>query len=150
MARSYIQNWFLRSHPMADNLTQKQRSACMRSVRSEDTAPEMLVRKAVHALGYRYAIHRKDLPGKPDIVFVSRRKIIFVHGCFWHMHKCQHGRNSPSSNIDYWLRKREANTQRDKRNARLLRATNWKVLVVWECWTRDMASLAQRLVNFLN
>jgi DNA mismatch endonuclease (patch repair protein) len=135
---------------MADNLTVAQRSACMRSVHSKDTAPEMRVRQAVHALGYRYALHRKDLPGKPDLVFVSRAKIIFVHGCFWHMHKCRRGRISPSSNIEYWRRKREMNVNRDKTHLRSLRAADWKVFVVWECWTRDMPNLCRRLTDFLN
>lgn len=135
---------------MADNLTVKQRSACVRAVRGQDTIPEMLVRQAAHSLGYRYALHRKNLPGKPDIVFVSRRKIVFVHGCFWHAHKCRHGRISPVSNPNYWRTKRERNKQRDKDHLRSLRAADWKVLVVWECWIRDTERLRKRLVDFLD
>jgi len=121
----------------------------MRAVRAEGTTPEMRVRQAVHSLGYRYALHRKDLPGKPDLVFVSRRKIIFVHGCFWHMHRCRHGKISPASNVDYWRSKRERNRQRDNEHLQSLRAADWKVLVVWECWTRDMPCLSKRLADFL-
>lgn len=135
---------------MADNLTAKQRSDCMRAVRGQDTTPEMRVRQAAHSLGYRYALHRKNLPGKPDLVFVSRRKIVFVHGCFWHLHKCRHGRISPLSNMDYWRTKREKNKQRDKEHLRSLRAAEWKVLVVWECWTRDLQRLRKRLADFLD
>lgn len=101
-------------------------------------------------MGYRYALHRKNLPGKPDLVFVSRRKIIFVHGCFWHLHRCRHGRVSPASNMDYWRAKRERNKQRDKEHLGSLRVTDWKVLVVWECWTRDLEGLGKRLVDFLD
>ena len=135
---------------MADNLTVHQRSACMRAVRSRDTTPEMVVRQVVHALGYRYSLHRKNLPGKPDLVFTSRNKIVFVHGCFWHVHKCRHGKISPASNTEYWQSKRQRNAARDKEHLRSLRAANWKVLVVWECWTRDIPTLSQRLVDFLN
>jgi DNA mismatch endonuclease (patch repair protein) len=134
---------------MADNLTAMQRSACMRAVRSQHTAPEMLVRRAAHALGYRYALHRKDLPGTPDLVFVARRKIIFVHGCFWHVHTCRRGRRSPVGNLDYWRNKRERNKQRDKEHLRSLRAAAWDVLIIWECWTRDSAMLRKRLSDFL-
>jgi DNA mismatch endonuclease, patch repair protein len=122
----------------------------MRAVRGQDTVPEMRVRLAAHSMGYRYALHRKDLPGKPDLVFVSRRRIVFVHGCFWHLHKCRHGSISPMNNADYWCRKRERNKQRDKEHVRSLRASGWKVLVVWECWTRDIASLRRRLTDFLD
>lgn len=135
---------------MADNLTTEQRSSCMRAVRSEHTTPEMRVRQAAHSLGYRYALHHKKLPGKPDLVFVSRRKVVFVHGCFWHLHRCRHGKNSPVSNINYWSTKRERNRERDKEHLRTLRAAGWEVLVVWECWTRDVTRLRDRLVDFLD
>jgi len=135
---------------MADNLTAEQRITCMRAVQSQHTIPEMRVRQAAHSLGYRYALHRKDLPGKPDLVFVSRRKIVFVHGCFWHQHNCRHGRISPVSNVSYWRTKRGKNKQRDKEHLRPLRAAGWKVLVVWECWTKDMARLRKRLTDFLD
>jgi len=136
-------------HQMADTLTKEQRSACMRSVGGKDTAPEMCVRKLVHSMGYRYALHAKALPGKPDLVFVSRRKIIFVHGCFWHRHSCRHGRISPATNGDYWNRKREGNAERDREHIRSLRKDGWEVLVIWECWTRDTEFLRKRLSSFL-
>ena len=135
---------------MSDNLTAKQRSDCMRAVRGQDTTPEMLVRQTAHSLGYRYALHRKNLSGKPDLVFVSRRKIVFVHGCFWHVHNCRHGRIPPVSNLNYWRTKREKNKERDKEHLRSLRAAGWKVLVVWECWTRDMVRVGKRLADFLD
>ena len=121
----------------------------MRAVRSADTAPEMLVRQAAHSLGYRYALHRENLPGKPDLVFVSRRKIVFVHGCFWHLHTCRRGMIAPVSNTNYWQTKRERNRQRDSQHLRALRASGWEVLVVWECWTRHLARLRHRLADFL-
>jgi DNA mismatch endonuclease (patch repair protein) len=121
----------------------------MRAVHSQDTAPEMRIRRAVHSLGYRYALHRKDLPGKPDLVFVSRRKIVFVHGCFWHLHKCRRGKIVPVSNVNYWRRKRERNAQRDKEHLRALRADGWKVMVIWERHTREMVGLVKRLAEFL-
>lgn len=148
MERWSFRNWFLR-RLMADNLTAKQRSDCMRAVRSQNTNPEMRVRQAAHSLGYRYALHRKNLPGKPDLVFVSRRKVVFVHGCFWHLHRCRHGTTSPVSNVDYWRSKREKNRNRDKEHLRALRAADWKVLILWECWTRDVTRLRERLVDFL-
>ncbi len=134
---------------MADVLTAEQRSACMRAVPGKDTTPEMLVRRLAHSMGYRYALHVTSLPGKPDIVFVCRRKIIFVHGCFWHKHNCRHGSLSPAANADYWQRKRERNSERDREHIRALRKDEWKVLTIWECWTRDPDSLRKRLKAFL-
>jgi len=134
---------------MADTLSTEQRSACMRSVGRKDTAPEMKVRRLVHSMGYRYALHVKTLPGKPDLVLVSRRRIIFVHGCFWHMHDCPHGSVSPSTNAEYWNVKRNRNAERDGQHTDALRRAGWKVLVLWECWTRDLDSLRKRLEVFL-
>ncbi|MGA2752951.1 MAG: very short patch repair endonuclease [Terracidiphilus sp.] len=134
---------------MADSLTAEQRSACMRSVGGKNTAPEMIVRKLAHSMGYRYALHLKTLPGKPDLVFASRRKIIFVHGCFWHSHSCLHGRISPVTNVQYWNHKRERNVQRDREHISALRMDGWKVLVVWECWTRKPSYIRERLAAFL-
>ncbi len=135
---------------MVDVLTKKQRSYNMSQIRNKDTRPEILVRSMVHRLGYRYALHRKDLPGKPDMVLTRHRKIIFVHGCFWHMHKCRYGKVKPATNIDFWKSKREGNVARDKRNLRKLRKDGWKVLVVWECWTRKPSALKDRIGRFLN
>ena len=134
---------------MVDTLTTEQRSACMRAVGCKNTTPEMRVRRLVHSMGFRYALHAKNLPGKPDLVFVSRRKIIFVHGCFWHKHNCRHGSISPATNSAYWNGKRERNAERDKKNIRTLRKDGWKVLVIWECSTRDATSLSKRVENFL-
>ena len=134
---------------MTDVLTPKQRSFNMSQIRNKDTRPEILVRSVVHRLGYRFALHRKDLPGHPDLVLTRHRKIIFVHGCFWHMHKCHYGRVRPATNVNFWKAKRQANVARDKKNLRKLRKDGWKVLVVWECWTRDPSALRERLVRFL-
>jgi DNA mismatch endonuclease (patch repair protein) len=134
---------------MADTLTEKQRRACMQAVGSKNTAPEMIVRRIVHSMGYRYALHVQGLSGKPDLVLVCRRKIIFVHGCFWHMHSCRHGSVAPVTNSDYWNRKRERNSARDREHLRKLRKDGWKVLVVWECWTRKRSSLRAKLGAFL-
>ncbi len=101
-------------------------------------------------MGYRYALHVRDLPGKPDLVFVSRRKIIFVHGCFWHKHNCRHGSVSPVTNRDYWNRKREKNAERDREHIRTLRKEGWKILVLWECRTQNPESLRKRLQAFLS
>jgi DNA mismatch endonuclease (patch repair protein) len=134
---------------MADILTAEQRKVCMQAVRDRDTTPEMRVRRLAHSMGYRYALHAKSLPGKPDLVFVSRRKIIFVHGCFWHKHKCRHGRISPVTNSDYWNGKRDKSKERDREHIKSLRKDGWEVLVIWECWTRDIDSLRGRLEAFL-
>lgn len=135
---------------MADALSPEQRSACMRAVRSKDTSPEMRVRRLAHSLGYRYTLHSPKLPGKPDLVFASRRKIIFVHGCFWHGHSCQHGSTSPATNSDYWTAKRKRNAQRDRENLGVLRKDGWKVLVIWECKTRSPICLRRMLNKFLD
>jgi DNA mismatch endonuclease, patch repair protein len=134
---------------VADKLTPEQRSACMRSVRGKDTAPELMVRRLVHSMGFRYALHSKELPGKPDIVLVSRKKIIFVHGCFWHLHRCRHGRTAPVNNSDYWTQKRMRNAERDLQNIRTLRQAGWDVLIVWECWIKDFSALHKKINSFL-
>ena len=134
---------------MTDVFTPEQRSACMRAVGGKDTTPEMLVRRLAHSLGYRYSLHVKKLPGKPDLVFVARRKIIFVHGCFWHKHNCPHGRVSPAANSAYWEAKRAGNAERDRKHNRDLRRDGWAVLVLWECRVKDPISLRSRLREFL-
>lgn len=133
---------------MADKLTPERRSANMAKIRAKDTKPEMLVRRMVHALGARYRLHRKDLPGKPDLVFGPRRKVIFVHGCFWHLHSCRAGR-IPTSRRDYWEPKLTRNRERDEAACAALEADGWQVLVIWECETKDPAALEQRLRDFL-
>ena len=133
-----------------DNLTPGQRRETMRRVRSVDTTPELTLRRALHRLGYRYRLHDAALPGKPDLVFVSRRKVIFVHGCFWHGHSCRAGRNRPASNLAYWNVKLERNHRRDGMNRRRLRSLGWDVLVVWECQLRELDRVEKRVIEFLN
>jgi DNA mismatch endonuclease, patch repair protein len=134
---------------MADVLTPEQRSFNMSRIRSRDTHPEMIVRSIVHSLGYRYSLHKKDLPGKPDVVLVRHRKIIDVHGCFFHMHKCRFGSVVPATNAEFWRTKRLSNVERDRRNLRSLRSQGWDVMIVWECETKDPSSLERRLKRFL-
>ncbi|MCA9445056.1 MAG: DNA mismatch endonuclease Vsr, partial [Candidatus Omnitrophica bacterium] len=117
--------------------------------KSEDTGPELRVRKLIHSMGYRYSLHRKDLPGKPDIVLPSRKKIVFIHGCFWHGHHCPAGNKKPKTNADYWEKKIEGNIQRDRRSQSALRRGGWSVAVIWECQTRDLGKLERRLRIFL-
>lgn len=126
-----------------------QRSRTMRAVRSKNTTLEMIVRRLTHGLGYRYRLHRKDLPGRPDLVFPSRRKVIFVHGCWWHQHDCPHGRRLPASRREYWLPKLSGNRHRDQVNLRRLREMGWGVLTVWECEVSDRDLLRDRLEGFL-
>jgi DNA mismatch endonuclease, patch repair protein len=134
---------------MTDNLTPDQRRHCMARVRSEHTAPEMIVRRLAHRLGYRFRLHRADLPGKPDLVFPARRKVIFVHGCFWHVHDCPAGRKAPKTNHDYWASKRAANNERHEQHRTALAELGWSSLVVWECELRDRSTLGARIQAFL-
>jgi len=127
----------------------QQRSYNMSQILCKNTKPEMLVRSLVHRMGYRYALHRKDLPGKPDLVLVKHRKVIFVHGCFWHMHRCRYGSIVPKTNKKFWKTKRQGNVERDKRNLRKLRKEGWKVLVIWECQIRNTEKLINKLKKFL-
>lgn len=122
----------------------------MRAVRSRDTKPEMAVRRLLHRLGYRYRLHRKDLPGTPDIVFGSRRKVIFVHGCFWHGHSCPRGARLPATNVDYWRNKIDRNVKRHAKQTEQLRAAGWATLVIWECQTASQQALMERLRAFLS
>ena len=128
-----------------DVFTAEQRSAVMRRVKARDTAPEMAVRKALTRLGARYRLHRKDLPGCPDIVLPGRKLAIFVHGCFWHGHNCTRGARVPQQNRDYWLAKVARNRARDAASESALAAAGWRVETVWECEARDAAGLERRL-----
>jgi DNA mismatch endonuclease (patch repair protein) len=121
----------------------------MRAVKSKNTTLEMRVRKLTHALGYRFRLHRKELPGTPDLVFASRRKVIFVHGCFWHGHHCARGAREPKANSDYWRAKIQRNRKRDEATLEALAADKWRALVLWECELRDQDSLANRVTTFL-
>ncbi|MCH9012468.1 MAG: DNA mismatch endonuclease Vsr [Proteobacteria bacterium] len=134
---------------MVDTRTKEQRRRIMQAVRGKDTGPEWTVRRLLHGLGYRYRLHRKDLPGKPDLVFPARKKAIFVHGCFWHAHGCRYGR-LPKSRLDYWLPKLERNKERDADRTDRLEALGWHVLTVWQCETKDTDALAARLTAFLD
>lgn len=133
---------------MADTRTPEQRRRIMQSVGTRDTAPEWKVRRALFAAGYRYRLHRRELPGSPDIVFPARKKAILVHGCFWHSHGCSKGK-APKSRMEYWEPKLTANKARDTRNLRDLRALGWDVLVVWQCEVADSGPLLKRLTGFL-
>lgn len=113
------------------------RPRIMRSVKSKNTAPEMIVRRLAHSPGYRYRLHCSDLPGNPDMAFGPRRKLIFVHGCFWHGHTCKRGNRQPKNNPDYWRYKIQTNRERDKSTLEKLRDRGWEVLVVWECETKQ-------------
>jgi DNA mismatch endonuclease, patch repair protein len=124
------------------------RSQMMAAVRSKDTKPELFVRRLVHGMGYRYRLHRPDLPGKPDLVLGGRRKIIFVHGCFWHQHGCVFS-HVPKSNAHYWAPKLERNRARDLEHLRSLRADGWRCLVLWECELTGSGRFLRRLAKFL-
>jgi DNA mismatch endonuclease (patch repair protein) len=120
----------------------------MRAIRSKDMLPEPTVRSLVHKMGYRFRLHSKDLPGKPDLVFASRRKVIFVHGCFWHSHRCK-AAHIPKSNLDYWVPKLKRNQLRDQKNVEALAANGWDVLVIWECETKDYPGVSAKVMDFL-
>lgn len=134
-----------------DRISPEQRSAVMAKIKSANTRPEMRVRSSLHRLGYRFRLHRRDLPGNPDIVFSSSRKVIFVHGCFWHRHTCYDGKKVPKSRRKYWVPKLSRNAERDRESRRALQARGWRVLVVWECQTRGdkLPRLLKKLVVFL-
>jgi len=135
----------------ADVFDAHKRSAVMRAVKSSDTGPERAVRAAVRALGYgrRYRLHGAHLAGKPDLVFTSLGKVVFVHGCFWHGHDCKRGARQPKDNAAYWRSKIARNRARDAASMRALRAEGWRALVVWECEARDADALARKLARFL-
>jgi DNA mismatch endonuclease, patch repair protein len=137
---------------LTDKLSPEQRSVNMRAIKSKDTKPELAVRRLAHSMGYRYRLHRKDLPGKPDLVFPGRKKVIFVHGCFWHQHEleqCLDGRR-PKSNTVYWDTKLQRNVERDIRNQEKLREAGWRSLVVWECEIRDVDRIRSCIGSFLD
>lgn len=129
--------------------TREQRSRNMSAIRAKDTKPEMIVRRISHGLGYRYRLHQRNLPGSPDLVFPRLGKVIFVHGCYWHMHTCRWGCVTPKTNAEFWRFKREGNVVRDRTNLQTLRQDGWKVLVLWECETRSPRELEWKIRKFL-
>ena len=134
---------------MSDVFDPAKRSAVMARVKSRDTKPELLLRRLLTGLGARYRLHRKDLPGSPDVAMPGRRLAIFVHGCFWHGHDCARGARVPKANRDYWLAKIARNTARDTRNLADLTAAGWRVETVWECQMKDQGALKERLATLL-
>jgi DNA mismatch endonuclease, patch repair protein len=134
---------------VTDSLTPDCRSENMRRIRAKGTSPEMVVRRAVHAMGYRYRLHVATLPGKPDLVLPRLKKIIEVRGCFWHQHKGCIDSHIPKSRTEYWRPKLTGNRQRDNKNEKQLRAAGWRLLTLWECEVRDVARLRKRLLAFL-
>jgi DNA mismatch endonuclease, patch repair protein len=132
---------------MADVHSPATRSRNMAAIRSTNTKPEMRVRSALHALGYRFRLHRKDLPGRPDIVLPRLRTVIFVHGCFWHCHRCKYGSVVPATRADFWAAKRQGNVARDRRNRSALRRAGWRVFVLWECEVRTAAAAEARVAR---
>lgn len=125
------------------------RRRTMQAVRSKDTQPERAVRRIVYQLGYRYRLHRKELPGKPDLAFIGRRKVVFVHGCFWHGHDCARGAREPKENNAYWVEKIARNKARDKDHLEVLTARGWGSLVIWECELKQLEKVRTRLAAFL-
>jgi DNA mismatch endonuclease (patch repair protein) len=132
-----------------DRLSAERRSRNMRAIKGQNTGPELQVRRLLHAMGYRFRLHRRDLPGCPDVVLPKHRVALLVHGCFWHRHNCPRGRSTPSTRKTFWHTKFAANVERDRRVARALRRAEWRVLVVWECQTRDVERLRARLARYL-
>ena len=121
----------------------------MQAVKSKNTGPELAVRRLAHRMGYRFRLHRKDLPGKPDLVFPRLRKAVFVHGCFWHGHDCARGARVPVQNRAYWTKKIKGNKVRDEAVQAALTAAGWEVVVLWECETRDQAQMSSQIRTFL-
>ena len=126
------------------------RRRTMQAVRGKDTGPELIVRRLARQIGYRYRLHRNDLPGKPDLAFIAKRKVVFVHGCFWHGHDCTRGERVPVHNRTYWVKKITRNKERDAAHMTALKKKGWRVLVVWECVLRDEDRVKRRLHKFLS
>lgn len=137
------------SQPAATMMVDPERSRIMRAVKGRDTAPEMTIRRLIFSMGYRYRLHRKDLPGKPDLIFPARRKVIFVHGCFWHGHDCRRGARIPKTNREYWERKIARNRERDAQHYADLEREGWAVLTIWECQIRALDVCAEQIQEFL-
>jgi DNA mismatch endonuclease (patch repair protein) len=134
---------------MTDHVSVSKRSAIMSAVHSKNTKPEVAVRKLVHAMGYRYRLHGKGLIGRPDLVFAGKRKVVFVHGCFWHRHNPCPMASTPKTRPQFWQEKFDSNVARDERTERVLVQEDWRVLTVWQCELKDAEQLARRLNTFL-
>ncbi len=134
---------------MADTISKKRRSWNMSRIKSRNTIPELAVRSALHRMGYRFRLHRRDMPGRPDIVLPMHRIVIFVHGCFWHRHVACVDCSNPKTRRHYWAPKLVGNQKRDVRNRRLLRRIGWEPIVIWECQTKNTAGLRTRLAKKL-
>jgi DNA mismatch endonuclease, patch repair protein len=135
---------------MADLITKKQRFSCMSSNKGFDTKPELIVRRLVFSLGYRYRLHNRKLPGCPDLVFAGRKKVIFVNGCYWHRHNCKKGKSVPETRRDFWFSKFARTVERDRENINLLQKQGWKVLVIWECQIKnDIEKVRKKIFKFL-
>lgn len=132
---------------MTDIYSHEKRSVIMSHIRSRDTQPEKVVRSTLHRLGLRFRLVASDLPGRPDVVLRSRRTVVFVNGCYWHGHDCTKGRSSAQANAEFWAKKIGDNVSRDRKNHGLLRSQGWRVLVVWECETKDIEKLRSNLVE---
>lgn len=135
---------------MADIFSKSKRSEIMSRVRSENTKPELIVRSFLHRIGFRFRLHVRELPGNPDIVLPRHKKVIFVHGCFWHRHKGCKKTTTPKSHKAFWENKFEYNVNRDARNRSRLRRLGWKVLIVWECELRDESKMSEKIVKFMS
>lgn len=134
---------------MVDRITEKRRSWNMSRIKSKDTAPEKIVRSLLHCMGYRFRLHRKDLPGKPDIVLIKYKTVLEVRGCFWHRHKDCKETTTPKTNTKFWQDKFSKNIERDKQNEHKLKELGWNVIVIWECETKDLDKLKTKLLNLL-
>jgi DNA mismatch endonuclease (patch repair protein) len=132
-----------------DNVSQKKRSEIMRAVRSRDTGPEMLLRRSLHQKGYRYRTHVSSLPGTPDTVFPARKKVIFVHGCFWHGHEGCTRSKTPKGNSTFWKKKILENRKRDKKNCVVLKKMGWEVITVWQCQMKNRGDCTADVIAFL-
>lgn len=141
---------FAGTQRMTDTLSPSERSERMSRVKGKNSNPEMKLRKLIHGMGFRYRLHDRRLPGTPDLVFKSRRAVIFMHGCFWHRHKNCHLARLPKSKIDFWEEKLESNRVRDERNLASLRALGWSSLVVWECELKNPENVRQKVRYFLS
>jgi len=134
---------------MTDIFSQNKRSDIMSNIGNKDTKPELRIRSLLHQMGYRFRLHRKDLPGKPDIVLPKYKTVIFIHGCYWHRHTCKKGRSTPTSNREFWEEKFSKNIERDKRNLVELKNIGWNIITIWQCELKNMEKIQSRLKSHL-